>query len=50
VRDVGGVAAYSSATSDHSRFLIRVSPDAAKDKSEIRLLFGWQETLRPSRE
>ena len=46
VRDVGGVAAYSSATPDHSRFLIRVSPDAAKDKGEIRLLFGWQEALR----
>ena len=46
VRDVGGVAAYSSATRDHSRFLIRVSPDAAKDKGEIRLLFGWQNALR----
>ena len=46
VRDVGGVARYSSATRDHSRFLIRVSPDAAKDKGEIRLLFGWQNALR----
>ncbi len=46
VRDVGSVAAYSSATRDHSRILIRVSPDAAKDKGEIRLLFGWQESLR----
>ena len=46
VRDVGGVAAYTSATRDHSRFLIRVSPDAAKDKGEIRLLFGWQAALR----
>ena len=46
VRDVGTVAAYSSATSDHSRILIRVSPDAAKDKGEIRLLFGWQDGLR----
>jgi Tol biopolymer transport system component len=46
VRDVGGVAAYSSATRDHSRILIRVSPDAAKDKGEIRLLFGWQDALR----
>jgi eukaryotic-like serine/threonine-protein kinase len=46
VRDVGGVAAYSAATADHSRFLIRVSPDAAKDKGEIRLLFGWQNALR----
>jgi Tol biopolymer transport system component len=50
VRDVGGVAAYSSATSDHSRFLIRVSPDAAKDKGEIRLLFGWQAALRPGQD
>jgi len=46
VRDVGSVAAYSSATRDHSRILIRVSPDAAKDKGEIRLLFGWQDGLR----
>ena len=45
VRDVGGVAAYSSATPDHSRILIRVSPDATKDKGEIRLLFG-QNALR----
>lgn len=49
VRDVGSVAAYSSATRDHSRILIRVSPDAAKDKGEIRLLFGWQDALRQSR-
>ena len=49
VRDVGGVAAYSAATSDHSRILIRVSPDAAKDKGEIRLLFGWQDALRQGR-
>ena len=46
VRDVGAAAQYSSATRDHSRILIRVSPDAAKDKGEIRLLFGWQEGLR----
>ena len=46
VRDVGSAAAYSSATRDHSRILIRVSPDAAKDKGEIRLLFGWQDGLR----
>jgi hypothetical protein len=26
--------------------LIRVSPDAAKDKGEIWLLFGWQDRLR----
>ena len=46
VHDVGSAAPYSSATRDHSRILIRVSPDAAKDKGEIRLLFGWQEGLR----
>jgi len=46
VRDVGSMAAYSTATRDHSRILIRVSPDAAKDKGEIRLLFGWQDALR----
>ncbi len=49
VRDVGGVAAYSAATPDHSRILIRVSPDVAKDKGEIRLLFGWQDALRQGR-
>jgi eukaryotic-like serine/threonine-protein kinase len=46
VRDVGAAAPYSAATRDHSRILIRVSPDAAKDKGEIRLLFGWQDALR----
>jgi Tol biopolymer transport system component len=46
VRDVGSAAAYSTATRDHSRIVIRVSPDAAKDKGEIRLLFGWQDALR----
>ena len=46
VRDVGIAAAFSTATRDHSRMLIRVSPDAAKDKGEIRLLFGWQDGLR----
>ncbi|CAN5661857.1 hypothetical protein BH18ACI5_BH18ACI5_00830 [soil metagenome] len=46
VRDVGSAAKYSAATRDHSRILIRVSPDAAKDKGEIRLLFGWQDALR----
>ena len=46
VHDVGSAAPYSSATRDHSRILIRVSPDAAKDKGEIRLLFGWQKGLR----
>src|SRR5688572_7888607 len=33
-------------TRHHSRILIRVSPDAAKDKNEIRLLFGWQDPRR----
>jgi Tol biopolymer transport system component len=46
VRGVGFAAPYSTARRDHSRILIRVSPDAAKDKGEIRLLFGWQDTLR----
>jgi Tol biopolymer transport system component len=45
VRDVGYTSANTVATSDHSRILVRVSPDAAKDKGEIRLLFGWQEAL-----
>jgi hypothetical protein len=49
VRDVGYSAAYSTAARDHSRILIRVSPDAAKDKGEIRLLFGWQDALRQGR-
>ena len=48
VRDVGAAAPYSTATRDHSRILIRVSPDAAKDKGEIRLLFGWQDSMRPT--
>jgi hypothetical protein len=47
VRDLGSLAAYTTATPDHSRMLIRVSPEAAEDKGEIRLLFGWQEALRP---
>ena len=46
VRHVGSAAPYSSVTPDHSRILIRVSPDTAKDKGEIRLLFGWQDALR----
>jgi Tol biopolymer transport system component len=46
VQDLGSSAGYSSATRDHSHILIRVSPDAAKDKGEIRLLFGWQDALR----
>ena len=50
VRDVGYSAAYSTAARDHSRILIRVSPDAARDKGEIRLLFGWQDAPRPGRD
>lgn len=46
VHNVGIAAAYSTATPDHSKILIRVSPDAAKDKGEIRLLFGWADALR----
>lgn len=49
VHDVGSAAKYSSATRDHARILIRVPPDAAKDKGEIRLLFGWQDRLRPGK-
>jgi serine/threonine protein kinase/Tol biopolymer transport system component len=45
VRDLGSLAAYSTATPDHSHILIRVSPDAAKDKGEIQLVFGWQDAL-----
>ncbi|MEO5895591.1 MAG: protein kinase [Vicinamibacterales bacterium] len=46
VRDAGYAATFSTATRDHSRVLLRVSPDAAKDKGEIRLLFGWQNGVR----
>jgi len=46
VRDVGIMAIYSAAYADHSRILIRVSPDGAKDKGEMRLLFGWQNAMR----
>jgi Tol biopolymer transport system component len=45
VRDLGSLAAYSTPTPDHARILIRVSPDAAKDKGEMQLLFGWQDAL-----
>jgi hypothetical protein len=48
VRDIGSLAAYSTAARDHGRILVRVNPDAAKDKGEIRLLFGWQDALRRS--
>ena len=50
IRDVGIAAPYSSATPDHSRILIRVSPDAAEDKGEIRLLFNWDEALKQERQ
>ena len=46
VRNLGTLAAYMIATPDHSRLLIRVSPDAAQDKAN-RLLFGWQDGVRP---
>jgi serine/threonine protein kinase/Tol biopolymer transport system component len=46
LRDIGYAAPYSAATRDHSKILIRVSPDAAKDKGEIRLLFGWADAWR----
>jgi hypothetical protein len=46
VRDVGYAARFSTAMRDHSRILIRVSPDAAKDKGEIRLLFNWAEEFK----
>ena len=46
IRDVGSDAQYARATPDHSRILLRVNPEAHKDKGEIRLLFGWAEKLR----
>ena len=46
VRNLGSLAVYTIATPDHSRMLIRVSPDAAQDKGEMRLLFGWQDGVR----
>ena len=30
---------------DHSRIVIRVDPEAAKDRGEIRLLFNWTARL-----
>jgi Tol biopolymer transport system component len=41
VRNVGMSAQHAVATADHSRIVIRVDPQAARDKGEIRLLFGW---------
>jgi hypothetical protein len=46
VRNVGIAAPFSTATRDHSKILIRVSPDTAKDKGEIRLLFNWADAWR----
>ncbi len=46
VRDVASAAHFSRATPDHSRILIYVNPDAAKDKGEIRLLFHWADALK----
>jgi len=48
VRDVGIAARFSTARRDHSKILIRASPYATQDKSEIRLPFGWQDALRQS--
>ena len=41
VRNAGFDARFARATRDHSRILVRVPKDAAKDHGEIRLLFGW---------
>jgi Tol biopolymer transport system component len=46
VRDIGYAAAYSAVTRDHSHILVRMNPDAVKDKGEIQLIFGWQDALR----
>ena len=46
VRNLGSLAVHIIATPDHSRMLIRVSAEAAQDKGEMRLLFGWQESVR----
>jgi hypothetical protein len=48
LRDIGSLAAYSTITRDHARILIRVNPDAARDKGEMRLLFDWQDAMRQS--
>ena len=49
IPDLGIAAGLTCASSDHSRILIRVSPDALKDKGEIRLLFNWAEAIHQSR-
>ncbi len=46
VRNLGSLAVYTIATPDHSRMLIRVSAEAAQDRGEMRLLFGWQDGVR----
>jgi eukaryotic-like serine/threonine-protein kinase len=46
VRNLGSLAVYTIATPDRSRMLIRVSPDEAQDKGEMRLVFGWQDGVR----
>jgi dipeptidyl aminopeptidase/acylaminoacyl peptidase len=40
LRNLGSLAVYTVATPDHSRLLIRVSPDAAQDRGEMRLLLA----------
>ena len=45
VRGLGSVSYFASASGDHSRILVRVNPDAERDKGEIRLLFGWADRL-----
>jgi dipeptidyl aminopeptidase/acylaminoacyl peptidase len=46
IPDVGYEAMYACATPDHSRILLRVNPDAHKDRNEIRLLSGWADAPR----
>ncbi len=38
--DAGYECRFGVASRDHSSILIRVNPEAAKDKGEIRLLFA----------
>jgi Tol biopolymer transport system component len=45
VRDVGIAAPFSAANRDHSKILVRIDPERAEDKGEIRLLFGWGDKL-----
>jgi hypothetical protein len=46
VPDAGYQNRFAVASRDHSSILIRVNPEAAKDKGEIQLLFGWADALR----